>query len=149
MPLRSDPLKELLELQERMNRLFEASLSRERLDEPGLPASGWLPAADVYETAEGFLIEVELPGLDKADIEVQVQGDELTIRGERQMKGARPECFHRMERRYGPFSRTFNLTEEVDGDRVTAHFADGLLRLEVPKARPRVAGWRVRVERAD
>ena len=62
MPLRTDPLKELLELQERMNLLFEASLSRDRLDAAGLPPSGWVPSADVFETAEGFLIEVELPG---------------------------------------------------------------------------------------
>ena len=148
MPLRGDPLKELLELQERMNRLFEASLSRERVDENGLPAPGWVPAADVYETPEAFLIEVELPGLDKDDIEVQVHGDELTLRGQRRSKGARPECFHRMERRHGPFARTFSLSEEVDADRLTAQFKDGLLRLEVPKLRPRGA-WRVRVERSD
>ncbi len=148
MPLRTDPLKELLELQERMNRLFETSLSRERLDEAGLPASGWLPMADVYETAESFLIELEVPGLDKDDIEIQVHGDELTVRGQRQIKGARPERFFRMERHYGPFSRAFSLSEEVDGDRVTAQFKDGLLRLEAPKLRPR-SGWRVRVDRAD
>ena len=148
MPLRSDPLKELLELQERMNRLFETSLSRERLDEAGLPASGWLPLADVYETAESFLIELEVPGLDKDDIEIQVQGDELTVRGQRHMKGPRPERFYRMERHYGPFSRTFTLSEDVDGDRVTAEFSDGLLRLEAPKLRPR-SGWHVRVERGD
>ena len=148
MPLRTDPLKELLELQERMNRLFEASLSRDRLDEPGLPPSGWVPSADVYETAEGFQIELELPGIDKDDIEIQVQGDEVTVRGQRQTKGSRPECFHRMERRYGPFSRTFSLTEDVDGDRVTAEFKEGLLRLEVPKIRPH-GGWRVRVERTE
>jgi HSP20 family protein len=148
MPLRTDPLKELIELQERMNRLFEASLSRDRLDEAGLPPSGWVPAADVYETAEGFLIELELPGIDKDDIEIQVQGDELTVRGQRQMRGTRPECFHRMERRYGPFSRTFNLREDVDGDRVTAEFKEGLLQLEVPKLRVQ-GGWRVRVDRTE
>jgi HSP20 family protein len=148
MRLRTDPLKELLELQERMNRLFEASLSRDRLEEAGLPSSGWLPAADVYETAEGFLIELELPGTDKDDVEIHVQGDELTVRGQRQMKGTRPECFHRMERRYGPFSRTFSLTEDVDEDRVTAEFKEGLLRLQVPKLRAR-GGWHVRGAGAD
>jgi HSP20 family protein len=147
MPLRVDPLKELLELQERMNRLFEASLSRERLDEAGFPVAGWSPSADVFETPELFLIEIELPGLDEDDIEIQVEGDELTVRGERQMKGTRPECFHRMERRYGPFSRTFSLGEEVDSDGVRAQFRDGLLRLEAPKMHAHGA-WRVRVERS-
>jgi HSP20 family protein len=146
--LRADPLKELLELQERMNRLFEASLSRERLDEPGLISGDWVPLADVFETQEAFLLEIELPGLDKDDIEVHAEGDALTVRGERHMQGGKPEGFHRMERRFGPFSRTFQFPEDVDPDRVTAQFADGLLRLEIPKVRPR-GSWRVRVEQAD
>jgi HSP20 family protein len=146
--LRADPLKELLELQERMNRLFEASLSRERLDEPGLVSGDWVPLADVFETPEAFLLEIELPGLDKDDIEVHAEGDALTVRGERRMQGMKPEGFHRMERRYGPFSRTFQFPEDVDPDRVSAQFADGLLRLEVPKVQPR-GSWRVKVERAD
>jgi HSP20 family protein len=146
--LRADPLKELLELQERMNRLFEASLSRERLDEPGLISGDWVPIADVFETSEAFLLEIELPGLDKDDIEVHAEGDALTVRGERRMQGGKPEGFQRMERRFGPFSRTFQFPEDVDPDRVSAQFADGLLRLEVPKVRPR-GSWRVKVERAD
>jgi HSP20 family protein len=137
-----------LELQERMNRLFEASLSRERLDEPGLISGDWVPLADVFETPDAFLLEIELPGLDKDDIEVHAEGDALAVRGERHMQGGKPEGFHRMERRFGPFSRTFQFPEDVDPDRVTAQFADGLLRLEVPKVRPR-GSWRVRVEQAD
>ncbi len=148
MTLRADPLKELLELQERMNRLFEASLSRERLDEPGLLSGDWVPLADVFETQEAFLLEIELPGLQKDDIEVHAEGDALTVRGERRMQEGKPEGFQRMERRFGPFSRTFQFPEDVDPDRVSAQFADGLLRLEVPKVRPR-GSWRVRVERAD
>ena len=135
MTLRADPLKELLELQERMNRLFEASLSRERLDEPGLLIGEWMPLADVFETPEAFLLEIELPGLEKDDIDVHVEGDALTVRGERRMSGGKPEAFHRMERRFGPFSRTFQFPEDVDPDRVTAQFKDGLLKLEVPKLR--------------
>jgi HSP20 family protein len=128
-----DPLQDLLSLQERMNRLFEESL-KGRL-QPTLGAESWVPLADVYETADAFVVLIELPGLSQDDIEVQVDGEELTIRGERQMgASARPESFHRMERSYGLFSRSFRLTEDADPSRLTAQFRDGLLRLEVSRA---------------
>ncbi|HEX9186472.1 MAG TPA: Hsp20/alpha crystallin family protein, partial [Vicinamibacteria bacterium] len=145
------PLQELLDLQERMNRLFDETLTRERLDEPSLLHGTWMPLADVVETAEAYLVELELPGLAKDDIVIQAHGDELVVRGERRLDAAgRPESFLRLERRYGPFARSFRFSEEVDPDRITAGFEDGLLRLEVPKARPRAGGaTRVRVERGD
>jgi HSP20 family protein len=134
MALPRDPLQELLDLQERMNRLFDETLTRERLDEPSLLQGAWVPLADVVETAEAYAVEVELPGLGKEDIVVQAQGDELVVRGERRPElGGRPDAFHRLERRYGPFARSFRFTEEVDPDRITAEFEDGLLRLQVPK----------------
>ncbi len=145
---RWDPLGDLLALQERMNRLFEESLSRGRPHEPGVAAAAWSPLADVFETPEAFVVQVELPGLDQEDVEVHVDGDELVLRGERRAAGPmRPESFHRMERSYGFFSRTFKFPEDVDPARVTAELNDGLLRLELPKARPRA--WRVRVERSE
>ena len=136
---RSDPLPDLLSLQERINRLFEASLSRRGLDE--LAFSGtWIPPADVYETADAFVLEIELAGLDQDDIEIAVDGDTLTVRGQRRLAGTPPESFHRMERSYGPFGRSFQLTEEVDPDRIAATWRDGLLRLQAPKARSRPRG---------
>jgi HSP20 family protein len=150
MPLRPDPLRELLELQDRMNRLFEETLTRERLEEPPFLSGTWVPLADVYETAEAYVVELELPGLERDDVEVQFHGDELVVRGERRpTAGGRPEVFHRLERRHGAFARAFRFAEEVDPDRVTAEFDDGLLRLEVPKARPRPGGRLVRVDRPD
>jgi HSP20 family protein len=149
MPLRRDPLQELLDLQERMNRLFDETLNRERLDEPSLLHGTWVPLADVVETPDAYVVEVELPGLGRDDVVVQAQGDELVVRGERRPDVAgRPESFHRLERRYGPFARSFRFSEEVDSDRVEAEFDDGLLRLSVPKARARPA-TRVRVERGE
>jgi HSP20 family protein len=140
MPLHRDPLQELLDLQERMNRLFDETLSRERLDEPSLLQGAWVPLADVIETPEAYVLEVELPGLGKEDVVIQAQGDELVVRGERRPDlSGRPESFHRLERRYGPFSRAFRFSEEVDPDAITASFEDGLLRLEVPKM-PRGVG---------
>jgi HSP20 family protein len=150
MPIRPDPLRELLDLQERMNRLFEETLGRERLEEPAFLSGGWVPLADVSETPEAYLIELELPGLGREDVEIQVQGDELVVRGERRpVPGGRPEVFHRLERRNGPFARAFRFTEEVDPDGVSAEFRDGLLRLQVPKAQRRGGASTVRVEREE
>lgn len=133
---RHDLLQDLLGLQERMNRLFEASLGPARMETGSLLPPAWSPPADVYETADSFVIQIELPGVDEDDVLVQAEADQVTVKGERHLKaGTRPECFHRMERSYGAFSRTFRLTQEVDPDGVTARFRDGLLQLEAPKAR--------------
>jgi HSP20 family protein len=145
---RWDPLSDLLTLQERMNRLFEESLSRSRLPGEALSSGAWVPLADVYETADGFVVQVELAGLGPEDVEVQVDSEGLVLRGERRMASqARPDAFHRMERSYGAFTRSFRFTAEVDPARVTAQFHDGLLRLELPKTRSREA--RIRVERSE
>jgi HSP20 family protein len=147
--LRRDPLQELLDLQERMNRLFDETLARERLDEPSLLQGSWVPLADVVETDEAYVVDVELPGLSRDEVTLHAQGDEIVVRGERRLDAqSRPDSFHRLERRYGPFTRSFRFSEEVDPDRITAEFDDGLLRLEIPKARPRPA-TRVKVEPAE
>ena len=149
MPLHSkDPLRELLDLQERMNRLFDATLTRERLDEPSVLQGTWSPLADVVETNEAYLVELELPGLDRDDVLIHAEGDELVVRGERRPSASGSPVFHRLERRYGPFARGFRVLEEVDPDRIKADFKDGLLRLEIPKVRPRTS-TRIRVDRAD
>jgi HSP20 family protein len=145
---RSDPLADLLSLQEKMNRLFQESLSSEGLEAGGL-GPAWTPLADAHETPDGYVVELEVPGLQRDDLDVQVEGARLVVKGERR-PGAqgRPERFYRMERSYGPFSRSFTFAEPVDADRVTAHLRDGLLRLELPKAPPR-AGRRGRGERVE
>jgi HSP20 family protein len=148
MTVRPDPLRELLDLQERMNRLFEQTLGRERFEEPALLAGSWVPLADVHETADTYVVEVELPGLARDAIEVQAQGGELLVRGERRPAGARPDSFHRLERRHGRFSRVFRFEQPVDCARITAELREGVLRLEVPKTRPRGEGRQVRVERS-
>jgi len=132
-----------------MNRLFEGSLSRGRLEDGSLDSAGWVPLADVYETSDTFVVLVELPGLNQDDIEVTIDGDQLTLRGERRLSDpTRPESFHRIERSYGAFARTFHFTGEVDPSRVTAQFRDGLLRLELIKLRPSTH-WRLRGERNE
>jgi HSP20 family protein len=145
MPIRRwDPFRDLLTLQERMNRLFEHSVVRSHLADPAMASVAWTPLADVYETADGFVVQIEVPGIAEEDIEVNVDGDTLVVRGQRQpTTRTRPDSFHRMERSYGSFSRSFQLSEDVDPDRVTARFKDGLLRVELPKLHTR-GGWRLR-----
>ncbi len=138
---RWDPLRDLLDLQEKMNRLFEEGLSSTR-SEPDVRSGAWAPAADVYETADVFIAMMDLPGVDAEDVEIHVDGDQLLVRGERRPSGKlRPESFHRAERSYGPFARTFQLPGEVDPDAVKAHYRDGLLRIELPKL---AGAWRGR-----
>jgi HSP20 family protein len=146
MPLRPDPLKEMLDLQERMNRLFDETLSRERIDDPAARHGGWVPVADVLETGDAYVLELELPGVGAGDFTVHAHAGDIVVRGERRpATGSRPEAFHRVERRHGPFARSFRLPGDVDASAITAHLADGVLHLHVPKAR---AGGRVRVERS-
>ena len=134
-----DPLGDILSLQETMNRLLEDALAPERTT-THMPASGWTPAADVYETGDSFVVLMELPGIDEDDVEVSVDGDRLLVKGERRPRlPARPDRFHRMERSHGAFARQFVLSQAVDPDQVSAQFRDGLLRIELAKARVRGA----------
>jgi HSP20 family protein len=143
-----DPLQELLSLQERINRLFEESLGRGRPGEGSFGSAGWVPLADVYETKETYFVLLELPGVEDGDLEVVAETHSVTIKGERRLAAsARPESFNRMERSYGPFARVFRFEEPIDADHVDAQLSNGLMRLAVPKDRPR-SEWRVRVERA-
>jgi HSP20 family protein len=146
---RKDPLQELLNIQERINRLFEESLGRAGRGATGFGDSGgWIPLADVYETPETFVVLLELPGLDGDDVEVDAADNILTVKGERRLSGStRPESFYRMERSYGSFSRSFRFNEAIDTTGVTAHFQDGLLKLDLPKLQSR-SDWRSRTERS-
>jgi HSP20 family protein len=131
---RWDPLRDLLDLQERVNRLFEQSLSRGYLDEPRLPSAGWVPLADVCETPEAFLVQLELPGVERSDMEIHADNLRVDIRGRRRLsKETRPDSFHRLERTHGPFQRTIHLTHEIDPDAVVAQLHDGVLDLQLPK----------------
>jgi HSP20 family protein len=145
---RFDPLRDLLSLQERMNRLFEDSLASGRLA-PDFVSGVFTPLADVYETSDGFVVQLDLPGVDPAEVGVTVDGDRLVVRGSRRpVEKTRPEAFHRMERSFGSFSRAFTLPAPVDTDHVTAHYRDGLLRIDIPKLPARRTG-RGRGERPE
>src|SRR6185436_2347480 len=102
-----DPLKELVGVQERMNKLFESALAKTNFDADG-GVGAWAPVTDVYETPDQFVLCLELPGLDQKDIDLRMDGDELVVQGERRMEREQPgEQFHRVERSYGKFVRRF------------------------------------------
>jgi HSP20 family protein len=140
-----DPLQELLNLQERINRLFEESLDRGGRDDDlaAFGSGAWAPLADVYETPDNFVVVLELPGVARDDMELGVADNILTVKGQRRMSGARPDSFSRMERSYGLFARSFRFTDSIDTDRMTADFRDGILKVQLPKLRPR-SDWRSR-----
>ena len=133
-----DPLRDLLDLQERINRLLDESLSRGVTPEGQLPSPAWHPLADVCETADEFVVQVELPGLAREEIDIRAEPHSLTVRGHRRaVSSCRAESYFRMERSHGPFQRTFQLTEEVTPSSVTAELEDGVLQIHMPKANPR------------
>jgi HSP20 family protein len=96
----------------------------------------WAPTADVSETAKEVIVKAEVPGMDPKDIDVSVQGDVLTLRGERkQEKEEKDENFHRVERSYGSFSRSIQLPSEVDAGKVSATYQDGILKINMSKTK--------------
>ncbi len=129
-----DPFRDLLSIQDRMNRLFEQTLSRSRAEE-GITASTWAPAVDIYETPETIVLKAELPGLRREDIEIEVRENTLTLRGERRFaKDVQEENYLRIERAYGAFQRSFTLPTTISQEKIRAVFRDGVLELTLPKA---------------
>jgi len=129
-----DPFRDLVSIQDRMNRLFEQTLSRSRGEE-GVTATTWTPAVDIYETADTIVMKAELPGVAREDIQIQIDGSTLTLKGERRFaKDVQEESYLRIERAYGSFHRSFTLPATVRQEKVRALFKDGVLELTLPKA---------------
>jgi HSP20 family protein len=131
-------------LQERMNRLIDESLRANRgaggTDEWALGGS-WAPAVDIYEQDGNIVMKAELPGVDPKDVDIRLENNTLTLRGERKLdKEVKQDSYHRVERSYGAFSRSFTLPNVVDQGSIKADYRDGVLKLVLPKreeAKPR------------
>jgi len=133
--VRWDPFQDLISLQERMNRLFEQTLDRSRGEREGMVAATWAPAVDIYETPDSIVLQAELPGLSKEDIDIQVRDNVLTLKGERRSeKEVKEGNYLRVERAYGGFQRAFTLPAAVQADKIRAVFKDGVLDVSIPKA---------------
>jgi HSP20 family protein len=124
---RSEPGREL-------QRMFEEMFGRGEGEEGSWVAGAWAPPVDLYETDDAFMVKAELPGLTKDDIHIEVHDRTLTLRGERKHEAeVKEERFHRRERAYGSFQRSFWLPTTVDANQVKASFKDGVLELRLPK----------------
>lgn len=138
--MRWEPYRDAATLQDRLNRAFGPAFGRsERSDEMNLAA--WAPPVDITEEKDRIVITAELPGFQEDQIEIQSENGMLTLRGERKFEDEHDgKSYHRVERSYGQFVRTFSLPNNVDRERIKADFSNGLLRVELPKredAKPR------------
>lgn len=138
---RWDPFRELEQVSDQLNRMFGRTSSARGDAREMMTAANWVPPVDVLETDRDYIIKAELPEVKKDDVRVTVQDGVLTIFGERrQEQEEKDKRYHRVERSYGSFVRSFTLPEFVDEAKVSAEFKDGVLRLQLPKtekARPR------------
>jgi len=125
--IRWDPFREMTSLQSRVDRLADSLW-------PGRPES-WVPTVDVFDTAEAVVLKAELPGMKIADIQIEVDDNVLTIKGERSFEEkVDEERYYRVERRYGSFQRSLALPQGVKADDIDATYEDGILEVTVPKS---------------
>jgi HSP20 family protein len=133
--VRWDPFRELEEMSDRLNRVFGRPTTQRKGGKETMTVADWSPAVDIGESEREYLIHVELPEVKKEDVKVSVQEGVLTIHGERkQEKEEKGKQYHRVERSYGSFARSFTVPDGVDETKVTAEFKDGMLNLHLPKS---------------
>jgi HSP20 family protein len=126
------PRRDFATLQDRMNRILRESVSPESPEEA--LTSNFAPPVDVYEDEHTITLKIEVPGIDENDINVSIENNTLTVRGERKFeKDEKSENFHRVERMYGTFARSFTLTNTVDPEQISAHYEKGVLKIRLAK----------------
>lgn len=128
-----DPFKNIVLLQDRINRLFNDAFPQTPGEDEELSETAWRPPADIYDSPEGVVIQLDLPGVEKQDVSVEIKNNRMIIRGIRQAGGdiAR-EQYYRRERLNGPFQRSFALRATVSPDSIKASFKNGVLTITVP-----------------
>ena len=130
--VRFDPFRDLAVLQDRMNRLFNEVYTPRQSDEL-MNRGTWTPAVDIYEVDGALVIKAELPDMRREDIDVSVENSTLTIRGERKLDSEiKQENFHRIERAYGSFVRSFSLPNTVDASKIAGEYKNGVLTVKLP-----------------
>lgn len=131
--IRWDPFRDLISLREKMNRLFEEAATT-RGEEKEMISSTWTPSVDIYEGEHELVLTAEVPGIDEKDIEIKIEDNTLTLKGERSFeKEAKEENYHRIERAYGSFYRSFSLPHYIDSDKIKAEHENGVLKIIMPK----------------
>jgi len=128
----SDPFRELFDLQRNINQLFESRVGNR--GEEGVGLSTWTPSVDIFEDEMSFLVKIELPEVLREDVKVNLNENNLSVTGERRLENEeKREGYHRVERTYGQFYRSFTLPPNVNTEAINAEFKDGVLRLTLPK----------------
>jgi HSP20 family protein len=131
--IRWDPFRDLATLRERMNRLFEEAYSS-RGEEKDMVSSAWNPSVDIYEKENEIVLKAEVPGIDENDIEIKIEDNTITLNGERKFeKETKEENYHRIERSYGSFYRSFTLPQNINQDKIKAESENGILKITMPK----------------
>lgn len=130
---RYDPFRDLRNLQEEVNRLFTGNVGR-TFDDEGIARGAWSPSVDIYENKDQIVLEAELPGMNREDFDLTVENNVITLRGERRFeKKEDTDNYHRVERAYGSFTRSFTLPNTVTGEGAIADYRNGVLRVTLPK----------------
>jgi HSP20 family protein len=139
---RWDPFREVVTLQSRLNSLF-----RDMNESEGpLTTAAFVPPVDIYEDPEKVVLKLEIPGIDQKDLDVQVENNTLTVKGERKLASEeKEENFHRIERSYGSFYRSFTVPSTVDTEHIAASYNAGVLKLELKK-KPEAQPKQIKVE---
>jgi HSP20 family protein len=142
---RYDPFRDLKTLQDEVNRLFSTNFSRGFGDE-GIARGAWTPNVDIFENKDELVLEAELPGMNREDFELTIENNVLTLRGERRFeKKDEADNYHRVERAYGAFTRSFTLPQTVSGEGAAAEYKNGVLRVVLRK-REEVKARRIEIK---
>ncbi|MCK9200116.1 MAG: Hsp20/alpha crystallin family protein [Gallionella sp.] len=129
-----DPFRELEEVPSRLNRLFGRSTLPAESDREMLSVADWMPSVDISETDNSYLVKAEIPGVNKDDVKVMIEDGMLTIQGERkQEQEENGKKYHRIERSYGCFMRSFRVPDDADDSAAKAEFKDGMLNITLNK----------------
>ena len=131
--VRWEPFRDLVTAQREFDRLFRDAFSSQH-GETEASTRTWAPPVDIYENGDNLVLKAELPGVNPDDVEVRVEDNTLYLKGERKFeKEVKEQNYHRVERSYGTFARSFSLPNSIEPDKVTAEYKDGVLTLTMPK----------------
>ncbi|MBI4468440.1 MAG: Hsp20/alpha crystallin family protein [Acidobacteria bacterium] len=146
--IKASPLRELSTLNERLNRMFNEVRFPSFQGQDLELATSWVPAVNIFENDQEVSVSVDLPGIKKEDVEITLENNVLTLKGTRKLENEeKRENYHRVERAYGTFARSFNLPNTVDAEKIGAEYQDGVLHIHLPKreeSKPRQISVKVR-----
>ncbi len=146
--IRWDPFRDLITVREKMNYLFEDAATS-RGEEKDFVSNSWTPSVDIFETENELVLSAEVPGIDEKDIEIKLEDNTLTLRGKRNFeKETKEENYHRIERAYGSFFRSFSLPLYIKQDAIKAEHNHGVLKIVMPK-KPELKPRKVKILKAE